>query len=207
MRFSTASAALFAGAALAVPHYQETVYSTKQVTITSCAPDVPDCPGNGVPAPTDGPAPIEDTPIVSTAWVTVTDCGEDVPDCPGRVSSTVFQPVPTPSSVDPVPSPSDVQPVPPFPTGNDAEPSTSVVTYTTCIVTSSTITIVPTPSVPIGTGFPPVPPQPTLTGVPAPPSSTAVPPGTNPPEFDSAASATGVSFLMAGVAAIAALLF
>ncbi len=49
MRYS--AVALFAGAALAT----STVYSTDVVTITSCGPEVPDCPANSYPTQTGYP--------------------------------------------------------------------------------------------------------------------------------------------------------
>jgi hypothetical protein len=76
MRFATAAVALFAGVALAHGNHHadpedpvSTAYETEYFTITSCAPDVEDCPGN-VPAPTDVPPAAVDTssalPVVVT---------------------------------------------------------------------------------------------------------------------------------------------
>lgn len=267
MRFTTV--ALFAGAAIAMPGMQpapeETVYSTKEVTITSCGPDVPDCPGSQTaapPAPTGtGVSPGQSEggeTQYTTKLITITDCPPEVPNCPGRVETSTISicpsetapgqtggpeptgvptggnPVPTdaqptgPSGSVPVPSGGPQPPVsseqPPYPTSAapqppvEPEPSTSVVTYTTCIptVTSSTITLVPTGGPTGGPGGPqpsggPIPsggPAPSGTGV-VPPSGTGVLPSgsATPPPFEGAASAFSGSFAAAGIAAMVAVFF
>lgn len=45
MRFSVATVALFASLVAAIPQDVETVYSTEDVTVVSCAPTVTNCPG------------------------------------------------------------------------------------------------------------------------------------------------------------------
>lgn len=45
MRFSAATVALFASLVAAIPQDVETVYSTEDVTVVSCAPTVTNCPG------------------------------------------------------------------------------------------------------------------------------------------------------------------
>lgn len=195
MRFTAASLAIVAGTALAVPQAQETVYSTKAVTITSCGPDVPDCPGEdgGVVTQTST-VDCEETPTWSTEYVTVTDC--DSEDCVSLTSSAVVPidtvvptdvpvvPVPSSSAVPvvPQPQPSSPQVVPPYPTVPvPQEPITSTVTYSTCIPTVTSSVIVITPSaVPTGSNVPsvPVPGVPTGPGVVPPPE---VPTGTPSP--------------------------
>ncbi|KAJ3554828.1 hypothetical protein NPX13_g10506 [Xylaria arbuscula] len=59
MRYS--AVALFAGAAMAT----STVYSTDVVTITSCGPEVPDCPANSGSYPTQTGYPVESYPTAA----------------------------------------------------------------------------------------------------------------------------------------------
>ncbi|PGH30161.1 hypothetical protein GX50_07061, partial [[Emmonsia] crescens] len=119
MRFTAASVALFAGAALAMPGYQDgypvdpypqypehpqptTVYSTKDVTITSCPPGGY-CPGG--PEPTGGyPAPTDEYPA------------EPQP------TDTEIEPYPTGA----YPHPTGGEPYPteePYPTGGEPYPT------------------------------------------------------------------------------------
>ncbi|KAJ9483113.1 hypothetical protein VN97_g10302, partial [Penicillium thymicola] len=99
MRFTTATIAFFAGLAIAAPGADQTVYETDEVTITSCAPTVTDCPGNSgagveptgsttpssVPAVATTPAgeaPETETAPVSTetpAWSSETPAWSSVP--------------------------------------------------------------------------------------------------------------------------------
>ncbi|KAK2738174.1 hypothetical protein FQN57_007148 [Myotisia sp. PD_48] len=221
MRFAVASVALFAGAALALPGYeQSTVYSTHEVTVTDCGPEVSDCTG-GHPTSTDvvdptgypsdyptttdvvdptGPYPtgtgVEPIPTdYSTAYVTVTDCPPEVTDCPAHSTYVTSSVYPTGTGVEPTEGYPTEQP--PYPTSTPYE-STSVVTYTTCVptVTSSTITYYPTDT-PSGTGVPPTG-YPTGTGVPPPYPTQSTPP------INNGAGSLGFSAL-AGVAAIVAL--
>ncbi|KAI1912275.1 hypothetical protein LOZ53_006723 [Ophidiomyces ophidiicola] len=238
MRFTATSVALFAGAALAIPAYEydQTIYSTREVTITSCGPEVTDCPGKH-PSQTGLPTPPVSAPVstgtgvspgkpsetsYSTEYITVTDCGPEVSDCPSHSTRThisIGTVIPTglPSGV---PSPSSSgNPIksenPPYPTGGNPGPSTSVVTYTTCIPTEMTsiVTLWPTPA-PSGTQ-PGQPGQPGSTWVPSgtvpgAPSGTGVPPqpsSTGPPIFEGAANTFSGSFFAVGVAAVVAVLF
>jgi hypothetical protein len=63
MRATVAVAAIFAGVVSAVPQYggygESVVYSTKEVTVTSCGPEVTNCPAKAysTPAPYSAPAP------------------------------------------------------------------------------------------------------------------------------------------------------
>ncbi|KAL4871751.1 hypothetical protein BDV12DRAFT_194206 [Aspergillus spectabilis] len=121
MRFSAAAVALFAGLAVALPGGDiETIYQTEEVTITSCAPTVTDCPGSTTTEPTV--IPTSSSPVIP-----------EQPEVPTS-SSPVVPPVETPV----------VPEVPEVPSE-----SISVIPVTTCIptVTYSTITITPTPTV------------------------------------------------------------
>lgn len=134
MRFSTfATSAVFFGAvAMAVPN-AAVVYQTEVVTITSCGPEVTNCPGSatsavGYPAetpvavittapaevpypvetsaPAEAPAPVE-TPVENPA------AGTPVPETPHGDSTAPVEapyPVETPSGVVPYPVPSGVFP-------------------------------------------------------------------------------------------------
>jgi hypothetical protein len=116
MRFSIAAIALLAGFVAATP--VETVYTTEDVTITSCAATVTNCPGRSSSA------------IVSSPAATT----------PAAVSSVVSSPAVSPVA----PSVSSSPAVAPYPTSPAA--SISVITLTTCVptVTYSTITLTPT---------------------------------------------------------------
>jgi hypothetical protein len=63
MRFTAAAVALFAGLAAALPQDVETVTSTDEVTVISCAPTVTNCPGNSGAGAT--------TPATTPAWTSV----------------------------------------------------------------------------------------------------------------------------------------
>ncbi|KAH1431277.1 hypothetical protein KXV52_000975, partial [Aspergillus fumigatus] len=56
MRFTAASIAFFAGLAAALPGDIQTVYETQDVTITSCAPTVTNCPGRATSTPSGADA-------------------------------------------------------------------------------------------------------------------------------------------------------
>ncbi|KAJ5157330.1 uncharacterized protein N7482_008430 [Penicillium canariense] len=122
MRFTAVTIAFLAGLAAALPGAESTVTEVEEVTITSCAPTVTDCPARqtGVGA-TGSPAP-----IMTTAP------GGAMPS--GSWSSA---PAPIPSSVAPVPAGPSVTVVP--------------VVHTTCAaVTSWSTVVVPTASSPVG---------------------------------------------------------
>lgn len=124
MRFTAVAAAVFAG--LVAAQDVSTVYSTEEVTITSCAPSVTNCPASSgvaaqstpAPAPIVTPsgvapiysappapevttpaavAPVYPAPEVTTIWSTVSYCTYSVTP----VVSTVTPPPPPP----PVPTP------------------------------------------------------------------------------------------------------
>ncbi len=142
MRFSAATIALFAG--LAVAGDIETVYSTEDVTITSCAPTVTDCPSRPTPVTSDSEVPAEPTgtsPVETSVPV--------VPEVPS--SSSVAVPPAQPTASSPV-----VPQQPEQPSG-----SMSVIPVTTCIPTVTYSTISVTPTVAPTTSKPVIPGNPT----------------------------------------------
>ncbi|KAL3471558.1 hypothetical protein BJX99DRAFT_263142 [Aspergillus californicus] len=196
MRFSAAAVAFFAGLAIAAPGGDiETIYSTDEVTITSCAPTVTDCPGNTASATTE-PTGVEPTTDVPTTSVpAATSSVPVVPEQPETPSSSSAVPPVVPSEEPTVPS------VPEVPTG-----SVSVFPVTTCIptVTYSTITVTPTAgattSKPVIPGAPSV--VPSSAGATGTASAT---PSPSAPAFTGAANAVTNSFGFAGAAAVAAI--
>ncbi|GLI78069.1 hypothetical protein PoHVEF18_006368 [Penicillium ochrochloron] len=126
MRFAAVTVALFAGLAAALPNGAEsTVYQTEEVTITSCAPTVTNCPGRAT-----------ETGASSVPVVT--------PSVPAGGVSPVGS-----SSVSSAPVPVATTSVAPAPAG----PSVTVVpvVHTTCQAVTSWSTIaVPTASSPVG---------------------------------------------------------
>ncbi|KAF5722300.1 gpi anchored serine-rich protein [Fusarium mundagurra] len=114
MRYSTAAAALLASGAMATEVSK--VYETKRVTITSCGPEVTNCPARStvtsntvypvppqvtsaeqgsetteevpeVPETTE--APLTTSTIYSTNIRTITSCAPEVPNCPARSGTPV----------------------------------------------------------------------------------------------------------------------
>lgn len=193
MRF--AAVAVLAGVAAA-----NTVYQTDYVTITSCGPEVPNCPASSTVTYSSTYAvsttsPAEEYPTYPAETETASSPAAEYPTHPVETSSTKpvqSYPVQTPSvpveypvqsvSTKPVESASTkpVQSVPVYPTQGV---STSVVTYSTCVptVSYSTVTIYPTGSVPatypVGPtgGVPPVHPTGGYPTHSAPPSYPTVP--------------------------------
>ncbi|KAI5245462.1 hypothetical protein E4T47_01502 [Aureobasidium subglaciale] len=105
MRFAVVASALFAGLAAAAPAVTQTVHATEIETITSCGPEVTNCPARSastvaVVVPTSAPvvAAVQNTTapaqgpstvvLYSTKQVTITSCGAEVTNCPAR--STVI---------------------------------------------------------------------------------------------------------------------
>ncbi|CAK7230126.1 hypothetical protein SCUCBS95973_007465 [Sporothrix curviconia] len=84
MRFA-AAAIFFAGAVMAGTEVAEsTVYSTEYQTITSCAPDVTNCPART----STKVHPLTTSTVFSTTVHTITSCAPEVTNCPAR--STVY---------------------------------------------------------------------------------------------------------------------
>jgi len=107
MRFAVVASALFAGLAAAAPAVTQTVHATEIQTITSCGPEVTNCPASSKAStmavvPTSSVvAPIaaqnvssmampSTVTLYSTKAITITSCAASVTDCPARVSSTVI---------------------------------------------------------------------------------------------------------------------
>ncbi|KAJ5834441.1 hypothetical protein N7447_000467 [Penicillium robsamsonii] len=193
MRFTAVAVAFFAGLAIAAPGADKTVYETDEVTITSCAPTVTDCPGNSG-------AGVE--PTASTTPTSV----------PAAVTSSVGQASETPawSSVPTGVSPSSVSSAPAPPAVETATASSSVIAITTCVPTViySTVPVVPTTTPGASSSVIPHGPS---GGVPHVPSGTkgvatgtaAVTPATSSPAFNGAGALSG-SLGFAGAAAAAA---
>ncbi|KAJ5276011.1 hypothetical protein N7524_002164 [Penicillium chrysogenum] len=196
MRFTTATIAFFAGLAIAAPGADQTVYETDEVTITSCAPTVTDCPGNsgagveptGSTTPSSTPASSVETP----AWSSETPAWSSVP--------TWAPSVPAPSAPSSAPSA-------PAPPAGTPVVSNSVIAVTTCVPTVIYSTVPVTATTPAGSNVPHGP----TGGVPHVPSSSkgvatgtaSVSPATSSPAFNGGATLSG-SLGFAGAAAVAA---
>ncbi|KAJ5625671.1 hypothetical protein N7510_001980 [Penicillium lagena] len=154
MRFTAAAVALFAGLAAALPQDVETVTSTDEVTVISCAPTVTNCPGNSgagatypattpawtsvpavTPVPVVTPYPSAPAPEVTTIWSTVSYCTYSVTPV---VSTVVPSAPPAPSGGaggvphKPSPKPSGVAPsasASPAPTYNAAGAVTGSISF------------------------------------------------------------------------------
>ncbi|KAK3295961.1 uncharacterized protein B0H64DRAFT_374114 [Chaetomium fimeti] len=103
MRFALATVAL-AGAALAHGHEEEaqsTVYSTEYYTITSCAPEVPDCPASSTVV-TSSVVEMTTSTVYSTTTKTITDCPDTVSNCPADSTTVVTETVAVSTTVCPV---------------------------------------------------------------------------------------------------------
>ncbi|KFY96999.1 hypothetical protein V498_02336 [Pseudogymnoascus sp. VKM F-4517 (FW-2822)] len=232
MQFKYATLAVMATAAMAtgLEAPDSTVYFTEEVTITSCAPTVTDCPAQStvvsltsypVPSTTEAAEPIpttteaEETLTSYTTIVnTITSCHPTVTDCPiGQETtitvpcSTTEAPLPTETPVVPevpteteVPVPTTPAPTVPEPTV-PAPPATVTITISSCPVDTPTWT-----SVPVGpTANPPVP---TISGFPTPSNGTTVtPPVVTSPPIAGSASAVSGSIFAVGFAAMAAVFF
>jgi hypothetical protein len=106
MRFAVVASALFAGLVAAAPAVTQTVHATEVQTITSCGPEVTNCPARSASTMAAVPTSSVVAPIAaqnvssvampstvtlySTKAVTITSCAASVTDCPARVSSTVI---------------------------------------------------------------------------------------------------------------------
>ena len=144
MRFTIATVAFFAGLAAALPNGADTtVYETEDVTITSCAPTVTDCPARthtSVPAMVTSVtssmpsgAAAESSPAAST----------ESPSATAMTSGSMSSAAPSAGSTNTgAPAPSSVVPV-----SQSSAVSYTVVAHTTCIPTVVYSTI----PVPMGT--------------------------------------------------------
>ena len=141
MRFTAATVAFGLSAVAVAQGDVNTIYSTEDVTITSCAPTVTDCPSRQTSTPQAVEAVTSSVPAVAT------------PSAPASSSSPVA-PVEAPSSSSPAPAPSSPAAGPSSPVVPVQVPtsSASVIPVTTCIptVTYSTVQVPVTPSGPAG---------------------------------------------------------
>ncbi|KAK6826631.1 hypothetical protein RU639_005692 [Aspergillus parasiticus] len=195
MRFSATTIALFAGLAAALPNGEvHTVYQTEDVTITSCAPTVTDCPGRQ----TSTPEGVEPTSSAEVPPVAETSSAEVPPAVP--TSSSPVIPGVSSSGVPPVPSSSS--PVIPQPPKQPSQ-GTTVIAVTTCIPTVTYSTITGPAGTPTGVS-PGKSSSVAVIGTPA-PSGSATPSSSGPSSlFTGAANTVGQSFGLAGAAAAAA---
>ncbi|KAJ5615572.1 hypothetical protein N7537_000686 [Penicillium hordei] len=213
MRFTTATIAFFAGLAIAAPGADQTVYETDEVTITSCAPTVTDCPGNkggagveptGSTTPSSAPAvattPAGEAPHTETAAVST--------ETPAWSSETpAWSSVPTWAPSAPAPSAPSSAPSAPALSAPAPVVSSSVIAITTCVPTVIYSTVPVSASTPAGSNIPHGP----TGGVPHVPSSSkgvptgtaGVSPATSSPVFNGAGALSG-SLGFAGAAAVAA---
>ncbi|ODH38895.1 hypothetical protein ACO22_02129 [Paracoccidioides brasiliensis] len=210
MRFTTASVALFAGAAMAMPSFPvaepTTVYSTKAVTVTSCPPNVYSCPGHG-PKTTDAASyPVSEPSTHPTGKPSAHPTSHG--DYPTEYQPTIDCPSESTYPVEKAPYPTGKPKPTAHPTGTEVYPTTHstttvVVTYTTCTsvncvptVTSSTTLIYPTVHpTDRPTNYP--------TGIASPTGSYPVSP--TPIHFEGVAASFGTSFAVASLAVIAAI--
>ena len=202
MRFTTA--AIFAGVAAA-----STVYSTDHVTITSCAPEVTDCPGNG------GGYPVAPPPEQPTAEAPPPEYPTTEVPPPPKGSTTVPPPEYPTTEVPPPPEhptesttceESTTVPPPEYPTTEVPPP---VEATTSCEETTS----VPPPEQPPMTPGYPTGPPPDVPGYPTevptlstrfPPGNGTVPTPTNQPPPIATAGAATLKICFAGVVAVVA---
>lgn len=237
MRFAIATVAL-AGAVIAQEiseEAQSTVYSTEYYTVTSCAPEVTNCPASSTVVESSI-FPVTTSTIYNTVISTVIACPKTVTNCPAdstvlvtetvAVSTTICPVGPTITAsatgghyanssvpiVHPHPSsshggvnPSHVAPSSSFITAAPACPTTSVRTISTSITTVIPTVIYETVEVAC-----PTVPGGGNPGVPAPSGvvpSGGVPSGTKPPTptFTAGAATMGGSVALAAAAGLLAL--
>lgn len=223
MQFSIATLAVLATAVMA----ESTKYITEEVTITSCAPTVTDCPARStVVSKTTYPVIVTSAPATYTRYTTIvntiTSCAPTVTNCPyGSLTSTVIPitstavqysncttstgagPKPT-SSAAPVPV---VPVVPVVPAG----PATVTVTVNYCPAPSSTLVpVVPVqPTTPVA----PVVPATSAAVVPAPSGAPVKPANgtavttSTPPKFTGAAATMSGSLGAVALAGVIAVFF
>ncbi|KAJ5959787.1 uncharacterized protein N7479_006937 [Penicillium vulpinum] len=202
MRFTTVTVAFFAGLAIAAPGADQTVYETAEVTITSCAPTVTDCPGNsGAGVEPTGSTTPSSIPAAVTSSVAVPETPEETPVWSSETPAWSSVPTLAPSA----PAPSAPAPSAPAPPAVNPPVSSTVIAITTCVPTViySTVPVGPSsvPSVPHGPtgGVPHVPSS--SKGVPT--GTASVYPSTTSPAFNGGAALSG-SLGFAGAAAAAA---
>ncbi|KAK7531644.1 uncharacterized protein J3D65DRAFT_671408 [Phyllosticta citribraziliensis] len=217
MKYSYAFAA-FAAVALAAPNPDKTVYQTDEVTITSCGPEVTNCPARSHSAtPTPEVSTSVDVPETTTSAVdggsappasSTPVASVDVPSYTPAVSSSASASVDIPSYT-PTPKVSvDVPSYTPVPSASVDVPATSpaVGGGSSCVPIYRTSTVYVTPGVPVGTPYVGTP-----YGTPGVPVGTPTTPGagtpgvaTPTPNYTGAANAVNAAGAVAGMGALAA---
>jgi len=192
------------------------VYMTEEVTITSCAATVTDCPASSTVTSTKSypvistsaksyPATSTSTdspPVYPTGYANVSSPA--VPTYPGQTgSASVTVKVPVYSTTGAVGVPSSVVGVPSY--APSSKPILSIVTISTCVPTVIYSTVTVTPTKPVVTYTP----APSATGVISYPHNATYPTatGTPPPAFEGTASNVQGSMIMVAFAGLAAFIF
>jgi len=221
MQFKYATLAVMATAVMATAP-DSTVYQTEEVTITSCAPTVTDCPARSTvvsltsyPVPTTTEAPVisststEEAESTLTSYTTIvntiTSCHPTVTDCPIGKETTLTVPCST-TEAPVVPTTTKAPVVPTSSEEATTPPATITVTISVCPAEVPTFTSVHVgPTAPAPTAGTPVP---TISGFPTPSNGTTVtPPTVTSPPIAGAASAVSGSLFAVGFAAMVAVFF
>lgn len=104
MRFAVATLAL-AGAAIAhgsaEEEAQSTVFSTEYYTVTSCPPEVTNCPASSTVV-SSSVIPLTTSTVYATTTRTITDCPDTVTNCPADSTVLVTETVAVSTTVCPV---------------------------------------------------------------------------------------------------------
>ncbi|KAL2156140.1 hypothetical protein VTH82DRAFT_885 [Thermothelomyces myriococcoides] len=211
MRFALATVAL-AGAVLATEEAQSTFTSYEYVTITSCGPEVTDCPGSSTATADLTTSTIYSTTVRTVSDVVVTETTSYTTVCP--VTSTEAAPEESETLAPPEYSGSYLPPPPAdsttLVTAAPVCPTTSVKAITTSITTVIPTVIYETVEVPCATSAPsnPLPPSAGL-----PPVSSSTIPGaeqpsttSSPPIVTAGAATFGAPAALAAAAGVFALL-
>lgn len=160
--------AVFAGllATAVATEVQSTVYATEQITITSCAPTVTDCPARSTGV-TSSVHSFTQSTVYSTEYETITSCAPEVTNCPAASTVVSSSSYIVSSTLVSVPPPEETAPAPTGPAGEQPPPQGSGVPP----VASSAA--VPGPSGPAGVPSFVSSSSPVTTGVPGLPSGGA----------------------------------
>jgi len=138
MRFAVATVALAGAVFAAEEAAQSTVYSTQYTTITSCAPEVTNCPAASTVV-TSSVVPLTTSTVYSTTTRTITDCPDTVTHCPARSTKVVTETIAVSTTVCPVEETETEVPEVPKPTGKPSG-SGSVISV---VPTSTLVTAAP----------------------------------------------------------------
>jgi hypothetical protein len=228
MQFSLATLAVLATAVMA----ETTLFVTEEVTITSCAPTVTNCPARSTvvslttyPVITGTAAP---TPVTYTRFTTIvntiTSCAPTVTNCPyGSLTSTVI-PItstiapPTNGTIYTAPAPKPTasvsNPAPVVPATSVPAPSVVTVTVNYCPAPTSLVAVpvkpsTTAPAVPVVPVVPSgsVPVVPSVSASPSKPANGTAVTTTTPPKFTGAAATMSGSLGAVAVAGLIAVFF